>query len=101
LQQKKVGLIKIDVEGGELEVLRGLKDIILANQPSIIIEILPVYSSENIERLSRQKLLQEFIKNLNYEIFRINESNGTYFKIIEIEVHSDLRLSNYLLKPLG
>lgn len=37
----RVGVIKIDVEGGELEVLRGLRKTLARDQPIIVMEILP------------------------------------------------------------
>ncbi len=99
LQDKKIGIIKIDVEGGELEVLLGLREIIHVNQPIIIIEILPVYTIENTDRLIRQNQIQEFIDTIGYVIFRINEANAKLLEISKLEVHSDLALCNYVLKP--
>jgi FkbM family methyltransferase len=39
---EKVSVIKIDVEGGELEVLQGLRQSIIESNPVILMEILPV-----------------------------------------------------------
>lgn len=99
LKEKKTGLIKIDVEGAELEVLKGFYEIIEKNKPIIIIEILPVYSIENKERLDRQIQLQELITSLDYEIYRVNETTSTRHLIKELEIHSDLSICNYVLKP--
>ena len=37
---EKVGMVKIDVEGHELQVLRGARGILTAHKPTIIIELL-------------------------------------------------------------
>jgi FkbM family methyltransferase len=50
----KVGsILKVDVEGAELEVIEGLKSWINETRPIIIIEVLPVYTVENKFRLQR------------------------------------------------
>lgn len=56
----KVGLLdfsilKIDVEGAELEVLKSFRCSIEKAKPIILIEILPVYDMENTSRLERQR----------------------------------------------
>ncbi|GAA5036494.1 hypothetical protein GCM10011506_30360 [Marivirga lumbricoides] len=99
LKEKEIGLIKIDVEGSELEVLKGLKQIIENNKPIIFIEILPVYSEENNERLDRQNEIQKLINAFNYEVFRIDEKNLELHLLRAFDVHGDLSLCNYILKP--
>jgi FkbM family methyltransferase len=99
LNEKKIGIVKIDVEGAELEVLSQLVEIIKSNKPIIILEILPVYSIKNEDRYERQIKIQEFINLIEYEIFRIDMSSSLYTNIKELEIHSDLSLCNYLLTP--
>ncbi len=62
---KKIGLIKIDVEGYELEVLKGLKNTIKKNLPIVILE-LSVYKQNFIARTS----VPDFIDSLE-EFFPI------------------------------
>ncbi len=45
----KIAMIKIDVEGAELEVLTSIKYEIKENHPIIIVEILPAYNKEIVE----------------------------------------------------
>lgn len=96
-----VGIIKIDVEGAEKEVLQGLEKLIKENQPLIQIEVLPVYNKENAERLQRQNAIEKLIKKLNYSIFRIESiDNDCQLKNIEsIGVHDNLDWCEYLLVP--
>ena len=98
LKKENIGLIKIDVEGSELEVLIGLKEIIAESKPIIFIEILPVYSKENNERLERQNRILKMIDNIDYEIFRIDEKKLELDPIKEFEIHGDLTKCNYILK---
>ncbi|PRX41543.1 FkbM family methyltransferase [Salegentibacter salegens] len=96
-----VSILKIDVEGGELEVLKSFHSRIQQDQPLILIEILPVYSQENSLRKKRQDEIEVLIKNLNYTIFKIIKHK----KVLELEkidfigIHSDLNLCDYILVP--
>ncbi|MEQ8362614.1 MAG: FkbM family methyltransferase [Cyclobacteriaceae bacterium] len=99
LQDHVLGVVKIDVEGAELEVVGNLKSFINKDRPIIICEILPVYNIDNAFRLDRQNALIKIIKELKYLIYRI-EIDGTLFEIDEIGIHSEIEDSNYLLVPL-
>lgn len=95
---KAISIVKIDVEGAELEVLKSMKKTLAKHRPFIICEILPVYETSNVFRLKRQKEVESILKNINYLIFRILEK-GKIIPIGEIGVHSDLKLCNYLFIP--
>lgn len=98
----KAGLIKIDVEGAELEVLQGMKEFIKNSKPYIILEILPVYNIEKEngrQRKERELLLISFLKQLDYTMFRINEHDITITELTEIEIHGKMRLTNYIFVP--
>lgn len=94
-----VSILKIDVEGAELEVLRSLFTFINKNRPFILIEILPVYSKENIDRYNRQLEIQKLLKELNYNILRINKSDLNFLKLHELEVNPRIEDCDYLLCP--
>lgn len=101
IEFKDISVIKIDVEGGEKEVIAGLSNSIINNQPFIICEILPIYSLTEASGFLRKKRQDELIALLNsfkYLIFRINR-NGTYTYLTEIEVHSDMELVDYIFVP--
>jgi len=98
LNIEKISIVKIDVEGSELEVIRGMKGIIAKHKPFIFCEILPVYNKGNIFRLNRQKEIKHIIKKLKYRIFRILK-DGKLVPIEQIGIHSNLALCNYLFIP--
>jgi len=103
LNLKKISIIKIDVEGGELEVIKGLKSVLRKERPFILCEILPVYSRDNTFRKKRQEEIEKIIKKLDYKICRIEKEKNerlkglTYLK--KIGIHSDLSLCDYLFIP--
>lgn len=97
----KIGVLKIDVEGAEREVLESFKNRIKNDRPFIQVEILPVYKQENIERLSRQLAIEALCHELDYSIFRVLKTdNGNFIglqKIAKIGIHSNLNWCEYLL----
>lgn len=103
LKLPKIGVLKIDVEGAEKEVLESFLNRIIIDKPIILVEILPVYSEENKFRLDRQEAIEALIKKINYHIFRIHISKmGDFLHLEEIEkfgVHSSLDLCEYILVP--
>ena len=96
-----VGILKIDVEGAELEVIQSLLPVIQKDKPIILIEILPIYSEGNSFRKKRQSKLEGILQNLNYIFYRIEKKrNGSLSKINKIksiEVHDDLSKSDYII----
>jgi FkbM family methyltransferase len=60
-----IGIVKIDVEGAELEVLESMQGVVDEMRPLVIVEILPVYDTQNSQRLDRQMLLEELVKNID------------------------------------
>jgi FkbM family methyltransferase len=98
---EKIGAIKIDVEGGELEVLRGLSKNINRHRPHIFCEILPVYDDTTpigAFRLQRQEAVQLLLGAERYVMLRI-EHQGGLSMVRTLEVHSNLELSDYLFLP--
>lgn len=96
-------ILKIDVEGAECDVIFGLIDSIRKHRPYIIIEILPVYSSENKERLDRQNIIESEFNELGYSFYRIvkdcKSKSVEFCKISNIEIHSNLDWCDYLFAP--
>jgi hypothetical protein len=98
----KVGVLKIDVEGAELEVLESFTEVIKRDSPLIMVEILPAYDIKNSNRIVRQNKIRELLINNHYSIFRILKKNDEFKDIQNIpafEIHSDLNLCDYILVP--
>lgn len=97
-----LSVLKIDVEGAELEVLREFKEEIIEYQPLILLEILPVYSMKYKNRLERQQEIERMVAELNYLFYRIDLKNGKYdgvSVVMRIGIHSDLDKCDYILIP--
>lgn len=104
LKDKKIGIIKIDVEGAELYVLQGLVNVIKRDNPLVLCEVLPVYTlnSENQkQRYKRQVEIEQLLKSLQYSIFLIDEQGHKLVELGEIGIHSDMGRTNYLFLPDG
>lgn len=91
-------LIKIDVEGSELEVIQSIFEV--QKDAVIICEILPVYKAENTKRLQRQQEIEKILKEHNYSIFRILKKDKISLEQIEsFDIHGDLDKSDYVFIP--
>jgi FkbM family methyltransferase len=101
---KKIGILKIDVEGAELYVLEGFLNLIRRDRPYILMEILPAYT-ETIEysgRLQRQEQVMAHLKNIQYSMLRILKSEDDLAglsPIADIGKHTDYHMSDYLFVP--
>jgi FkbM family methyltransferase len=98
-----VGIIKIDVEGAELEVIKSLSRIIRDYRPIILLEVLPVRSNENVLRKDRQEELEQIFNDLNYIIFRVKKTGSDIYaglkRIESIGIHSNLNQCDYVIAP--
>lgn len=102
LYKAKIGIIKIDVEGAELNVIKGMLEKIKEDRPYIILEVLPSYSIKNIDRIDRQNKIVEILQNVEYSILRIIKDGYNYQGVKEVEdfgLHSDINMSDYVLCP--
>jgi FkbM family methyltransferase len=102
LGSDKVGVVKIDVEGAELEVVKSLREVFEAHRPITLLEVLPVYSSENLMRQERQEELEGIFNELNYSFFRVIKDDHKFIGLKEIEkigVHSDLNQCDFVVLP--
>lgn len=97
-----ISILKIDVEGAELEVITSFKKELAKNETIILLEILPAYNEQNSLRIERQNKIQEILFDLNYSIFRVIKKNDLLVnlkEVKEIEIHSDLDLCDYVIVP--
>lgn len=104
LKIQKPAIIKIDVEGAELEVLQSLFDVIMRERPLVLLEILPCYTEKNIERISRQEQLEALLKKASYRILRVIKSSDSHtvkqlLELTTIGIHDNAEWCEYLLLP--
>lgn len=97
-EKSTIGILKIDVEGGEPEVLEAFAGVVVRDRPLIICEILPVYDRSNRFRLERQERLVNCIHSMKYRMFRIH-ADGSYESVDNPGIHSEVELSNYICIP--
>ena len=97
-----IAVFKADVEGAELEVIKGSIQTIREKQPFIILEILPVYSEmddNGLYRKNRQDELLTLLKSSGYKLYRIVEDQLALEELTGIETHGDMHKTNYLFVP--
>jgi len=103
LGSNPVGIVKIDVEGAELEVIQSLENLIKRDHPVILIEVLPAYSNTNTARIERQNQLVEIFSAADYVMLRIEKTAANTLSglkhVKEIEVHSSIALCDYVVVP--
>lgn len=97
----QVAVVKIDVEGGELDVIEGLGRTLRQHAPYVFCEVLPVWDEHSEMgrfRLERQTHLQTVLAELGYFIFRIH-FDTTVERLNEFGIHADMTQSNYVFVP--
>ena len=95
----EVAIIKIDVEGGELDVLRGLRRTIARSAPVVFCEVLPVFDEQTDMgrfRLGRQAAMLKLLDEIRYSIFRIYVNDEVEEVADFGGVHADMTLANYV-----
>jgi FkbM family methyltransferase len=100
-QVDRMAMLKIDVEGGELEVVSGLLETLARCTPIVFCEILPVFdeTTDNGQfRKRRQDELLGKLRALGYSAFRMMQDE-TVVELAAIETHASLALTNYAFVP--
>ncbi len=98
-----LGLVKIDVEGSEAEVIASMRDALGRFRPWLIVEVLPCYTVSNLPRLERQHRIENMMRAAEYALFRIvKEASGSLRGLIELReigVHGRIEFSDYVFCP--
>ena len=85
----KIGFIKIDVEGHELEVIEGAKNTIINNMPILLIEIEKRHTKEPVEKSINH------IRKIGYECYFVKNE-----ELILVDKLKDKQLeNNYYFLP--
>jgi len=100
---RDLGLVKIDVEGGEADVIGSMRAALANFKPWLIVEILPCYTANNVARLDSQRKIEDMMHAEQYTMFRILKTqSGALHGLTEIEeigIHGSLELSDYVFCP--
>ena len=83
----KTVVLKIDVEGFELDVLIGGLEFIKSCQPIILIEVLP-HNGEK-DKISLQKEMLMYFKELKYTVYEICSVNGEFKPLINLDIFNE------------
>ena len=86
-------VIKIDVEGGELDVLKGASKVLLKHNPIVVFEVLPHQKSKSV--IEQQDSLFKFFQKIDYEIFRISQT-GHIQRISDFNNFNNFKLIDYI-----
>ena len=78
LEVEKVSFVKIDVEGSELEVLRGMRKTLRADRPWLVCEVLFTFPSADIETSRRRNAeLLSILRQEQYGVWQLCKSEGS------------------------
>ncbi|GBL45763.1 hypothetical protein SFMTTN_1574 [Sulfuriferula multivorans] len=100
LGDSEPGLVKIDVEGGEMEVLKSMGAMIRMHQPPVLLEILCM--GDDASTLAKNLLLEAFFREIDYSIMRIEkvrERFGQFVLIDAIGLNTDPTGWDYVAVP--
>jgi len=83
---QRIDVLKIDVEGYELEVLKGAENKIKKNRPKLIIE----YSSERTNKGEEFELYNWLLKIGEYRIYKLLKGKEQISELVEVKSKIDL-----------
>lgn len=107
----RVAVLKVDVEGAELEVFRGLRNTVHEHRPVCMFEVLPNYTGvrERIkidavsaeQNRDRAHALFQFFQHARYQIFQIDHA-GNEHKISDFDLDEPASYvsSDYIAYPI-
>jgi FkbM family methyltransferase len=97
-----ISVIKIDVEGAELEVLQSMVSVLSKHRPILLLEILPSNKHDNIAE--RRSLIHEFLSMQVYQLMVVIKSDENRLVSLQsvnhIRDHDDLEHSDFLAVPV-
>ena len=103
-----IGVLKVDVEGGELEVLEGFRDSLSSHRPFVFFEVLnhflvvgrkPLDPETVAFREARVAKLESLLRDAGFAIFNVLPDHALELQRIQPKVSADLKLTNYVAAP--
>lgn len=93
INDKKIELIKVDVEGAESDVLIGMARVVSEHKPAIICEVLDSHTEENVKIMQpRADKLVATVHAYDYKVYRLDHSDAT----IKHEEVSEIKLRKWV-----
>jgi FkbM family methyltransferase len=100
-------LVKIDVEGAELQVLLGMRKFLNSRRPLIVCEVLHADNAGKVENLARRnKGIIDLLQNADYDIFRLIKGTNCIQAIEtvatfpdEVWTYESYAVCDYLMVP--
>lgn len=103
LPKGRVAIIKIDVEGAEVEVIRELRPLIEEDRPILTLEVLPIQGEANEFRTDRNLQLRQLMAELKYSMHRIEKTDADAFAGVELDPEfgtgADAKSKDYVAVP--
>ena len=94
-EMEKLIVMKIDVEGYELNVLKGGAELIESAKPIILFEVLPHHNNEN--KINNSTKIYEFLTGLNYTVYHLDQKSSQINKVQNLSYnHSDYTLTDFV-----
>lgn len=85
-----IGLVKIDVEGAERQVLDGMQGFLQRRRPVVICEVLHAHSAETLEACGRQNAaMVELFRRLDFRIFWLQKHASRVAGLTPVDAFPD------------
>lgn len=94
-----ISVVKIDVEGHELEVIKGIYKTLAEFRPYVYCEVLGFDEARNPDKQKRTAQVYELIARLNYTIYGANLKNHTLDEITRSEALGGDYKPEYMFVP--
>jgi len=89
--------VKIDVEGGELEVIQGMKSSLEKYQPIITCEVLDCHSAETFSfTQDRANLLTSLLSSIDYGVIRLKTENMN--RLLDYNIIEEIIIKQWTVK---
>ena len=85
LKESRIDLLKIDVEGYELPVLEGAKQLIEAYHPTLILEI-----SQEREQIGNVDVIWNYLQDIGYEVYILKGGKERRSQLLRVDSISQL-----------
>lgn len=98
----KVGIVKIDVEGFEADVLEALETILSRDRPFVLVEVLPIRdSSQRRQAAQRIMVLMERLRFVPFEIIKNARGQLVGFRqVVSVGEQQEVARSDFLFSPV-